>query len=163
MDAQPACGVGTVCARWDTLATATQQPSLPPTVVQAAQASLPQSVLLQANVPVKCVSSRASSLGPQPAPRRGRGRDGRGRRTLVPRCPCQPQASWHLHAGPPRPHPGGERLPACVSWEQPHLPLPAVLPAFTYLGPKNRVTPGMADSVCPLAWPQCPGICSSTV
>lgn len=75
---------------------------------------------------------------------------------------ASPRPPGTFMLGPPT-HPGGERLPACVSWDQPHLPLPAVLPAFTYLGPKNRVTPGMADSVCHLAWLQCPGICSSTV
>lgn len=68
-----------------------------------------------------------------------------------------------LLATPPDPHLGGERLPACVSWEQPRSPLPAVLLAFTYLRPKNRVTPVMADSMCHLARLQCPGICSSTV
>ena len=131
-----------------------------PHMVQAEQDSPPQTTPLQASVPVNCASSRPLSRGP-PAFPGVRQREGRAwQRALGATLPSPDPG---LLATPPCPHLGGERLPACASWEQPRSPLPVVLLAFTYLHPKNRVTPVMADSMCHLARLQCPGICSSTV
>lgn len=110
-----------------------------PTAVQAAQDSPAQSVLLQASVPVKCVL-QSLITGPPALPTVGQREGWAWQR--VPRCPRQPQASWRLRAGPHPPRGGREAVSLCLMGAACSA-LPAVLRAFTYLGPKNRVTPVM--------------------